>query len=263
MSPESDPIKKAKQYFIEKISAFKKDILSKLHYNEITGTYENQAINVDKSKPTLVIITAGSGSGKDSVLDKVCEILGRKRVLTSTSRPRRANENEPDDAYEWLDTKEYGITEDNLKLTGLNKVMFLNRLKKRYGFIEVDIHNWKLYGTRKENLDKALEKNPAFMRVDINGLKTFQNLHKQGALGNINLVTVCLVPDNLLYTAEIIAKRGDVEKRLEEAVDTLSEAKALVNYFCVNKFNKDSDKGASYTAAGVIGLLRTIGVKFN
>jgi len=100
------------------------------------------------SKGFLLVITGPSGSGKDTVMNRLINDLGLKRIVTYTSRPKREGEIEGVD-YNFLSKEEF---EGKIK-----KGEFLEH-------VEYGLH---YKGTHKDSIESVLKGERIVWRIDM------------------------------------------------------------------------------------------------
>lgn len=168
--------------------------------------------------PPLIILSAPSGAGKNTVLNHILErIPGSGRLLTTTTRAPREGEVQDVD-YHFIGKKEF------------------QELLKQRRFVEHNEYAGEYYGLERAQLDKALKKYKiVFAVLDVNGRQTFKEL-------GISHTAVFLMPESKDILRERIQGRGEVPdgvvaKRLAIAEDELAEAK-FYDYQVVNRQGK-------------------------
>lgn len=166
----------------------------------------------------FVVISSPSGGGKDSVINRLLEILpDSTRLLTTTSRPPRPGNVEGID-YHFISQSEF---EDKIKN---NEMVEYNNYAGNY------------YGIEKKRLEDTLERNDiVFTQIEVNGKHNLDKLQ-------IKHLSVFLLPDSLEILAKRIRKRGGVSEekilqRLEIAKKEIEESKDY-DYKIVNKDGK-------------------------
>lgn len=136
----------------------------------------------------MIILVGASASGKTEVAKELKKKYDIQKVVTHTTRARRAQEIEDVD-YHFVD-----------------KTLFL-KLKEENYFVETTLYNGNYYGTSK----KEIADNKCLI-VDPNGLHAFQSLH------NPHIVTFLLLASEDLRKQRM-ALRGDslenIQKRIE------------------------------------------------
>ena len=151
-------------------------------------------------QPLMMVVSGPSGVGKDAVLLRVQERrYPVRRVVTATTRPRRATEQDGVD-YIFLDTAtfERKLAED--------------------GFLESAIVYGNHYGVPKDQVNAALADGvDVIVRIDVQGAETIKRLNPQG-------VFVFLAPPSM----------EDLERRLETARQEMARI-SMFDYVVVNE----------------------------
>ena len=149
------------------------------------------------NKGLLIIISAPSGNGKDTVIEALLKIiLGSTRFITTTSRPPRPGNQEGVDYY------------------FISKEEFENKIKNNE-FLEYNFYAGNYYGTEKNILENNIKKNKVvFLNIDVNGK---HNLDKV----KVKNLSIFLLPDSLEILKNRIRQRGGVsEEIIEERMKT-------------------------------------------
>ena len=153
----------------------------------------------------LVVISAPSGGGKDSVIKALTKRIPHSaRCLTTTTRPPRPGNVEGVD-YHFVSEQEF-----------LDKI-------SRGELVEYNNYAGNYYGTEKAVLSHALETyDVVYTQVEVNGKKSFDRLH-------IPHLAIFLMPENLEVLRERIIARGGVtreqlDERLHIAEQQIAEA---------------------------------------
>ncbi|MFH1144749.1 MAG: guanylate kinase [Candidatus Eisenbacteria bacterium] len=135
-------------------------------------------------KPFPIVISAPSGTGKTSVVEKLLASDGRLlRALTATTRPPREGE---------VDGKDYLF---------LSAEAFQAQRKKGYFAESAQVHgHW--YGVPKEQIDNALTKGKwVVLNVDVQGGLTVKEAYP-------NAVLIFLLPPSMAALEERLRGRG-------------------------------------------------------
>lgn len=160
-----------------------------------------------KKTSLLVVISAPSGNGKDTIINALLKIIPNSvRFVTTTSRPLRpGNENGVD--Y-------YFVTKDK----------FEEKIKNN-DFLEYNFYAGNYYGTEKKLLkDLLLKYSVIFCAVEINGKNNFDKT-------NVENLSIFLLPDNLEILKNRIRQRGGITEKL------LEERMKIAQYEIENSFN--------------------------
>jgi guanylate kinase len=134
---------------------------------------------VQNKEHTLLCVLGRSGVGKDSIVDKLCERTGLKKLISYTTRPRRENEG---NTHIFVTDEEYDE-------------MFANGQVAAY----TEINGYRYWSTIDQLMDADV------YIIDPVGVETLKKLE----ISNLRLVTVYIhIPDNLReYRA--VNLRGD------------------------------------------------------
>ena len=145
----------------------------------------------------LIIISAPSGNGKDTVIEALLKIIPNStRFITTTSRPPRPGNQEGVDYY------------------FISKEEFENKIKNNE-FLEYNFYAGNYYGTEKKRLEKMLSNHSVvFSAIEVNGK---HNLDK----AKVKNLSIFLLPDSLEILKNRIRIRGGVsEELIEERMKT-------------------------------------------
>jgi guanylate kinase len=168
-----------------------------------------------KTKGLLVIISAPSGGGKDSVIKALIKLIPHAaRCLTTTSRPPRPGNVEGVD-YHFI-----------------SEIQF-KEMVGRQEFVEYNKYAGNYYGTEKTVLDTSLRAHEVvFTQVETNGKRAFDRL-------KIPHLSIFLMPESIEVLRDRIVARGgltreEVQERMEIAKKEMSEADlydlTIINY---------------------------------
>lgn len=166
----------------------------------------------------LVIVSAPSGGGKDSVIDALLKIFPNStRLITTTTRPKRPGE---------IDSVNYYFTTpDNFQNLIINKE-----------FVEYNFYANQYYGTQKSKLREALQKyDLVFSNIEVNGKQNMDD-------AEIKNLSIFLLPENMDVLHKRIVVRGGltpdvIEERLKIAAKEISQS-SNYDYQVVNKEGK-------------------------
>lgn len=145
----------------------------------------------------LIIISAPSGNGKDTVIEALLKIIPNStRFITTTSRPPRPGNQEGVDYY------------------FISKEEFENKIKNNE-FLEYNFYAGNYYGTEKKRLEEMLSNHSVvFSAIEVNGK---HNLDK----AKVKNLSIFLLPDSLEILKNRIRIRGGVsEELIEERMKT-------------------------------------------
>lgn len=153
-----------------------------------------------------IIISAPSGGGKTSIVNRLLEDGKLSRVITATTRAPRKGEKNGKDYHFWSEKQ------------------FENAVKKGEMAEWAKVHV-NYYGIPKSSLDKLIKrgKHPVLV-IDVQGAKTVKKIYK-------NAVSIFITPPSFAELKKRIAARNDgttdVKARLESAK---KELKCVKNY---------------------------------
>ncbi|NQT33182.1 MAG: guanylate kinase [Candidatus Omnitrophica bacterium] len=172
-----------------------------------------------KRKPLIIIVSAPSGSGKTTIIEKLLEgMKGAKRSVSYTTRePRRGEENNKDYIF---------VTKDE----------FMQR-KEKSDFLEWEENFGHYYGTSKEQLRGALNENTdIILSIDVKGARTVKADFPES-------ISIFIMPPSPAELKNRLKKRNTDQKeerslRLQESQREM-EAADEYDYLVVNK---DVDK---------------------
>jgi guanylate kinase len=172
-------------------------------------------IKLSKQSGLLIVLSGPSGAGKDTVLNRMKELgLPFHYVVTATTRPRRAGENNGVDYY-FCSEAEFQEMMQQGELLEWAQV---------YG-------HW--YGVPKQPVKQALEKREdVIVKVDVQGAATIKNL-LSGA------VLIFLAPPSIKeYEERLRQRKTESETELKVRVEKVTEelrSLPLFDYVVVNR----------------------------
>lgn len=153
-----------------------------------------------------IIISAPSGGGKTSIVNRLLEDGKLSRVITATTRAPRKGEKNGKDYHFWSDKQ------------------FENAVEKGEMAEWAKVHV-NYYGIPKSSLDKLIKrgKHPVLV-IDVQGAKTVKKIYK-------NAVSIFITPPSFAELKKRIVARNDgttdIKARLESAK---KELKCIKNY---------------------------------
>lgn len=172
-------------------------------------------IKQSKSSGLLIVLSGPSGAGKDTVLNRMKELgLPFHYVVTATTRPRRAGENNGVDYY-FCSEAEFQEMMQQGELLEWAQV---------YG-------HW--YGVPKQQVKHALEKREdVIVKVDVQGAATIKNLLSRAVL-------IFLAPPSIKeYEERLRQRKTESETELKLRVEKVTEelrSLPLFDYVVVNR----------------------------
>lgn len=169
----------------------------------------------EQEQGLLVVVSAPSGGGKDSVIDALLKIFSNSiRLITTTTRPKRPGE----------------VNGVNYHFVSPEKFQNLIINKK---LIEYNFYANQYYGTQKSKLREALNKHKLiFSNIEVNGKR---NMDNEG----IKNLSIFLLPENMEVLHKRIVMRGGlapdiIEERLQTAAKEIAQSNNY-DYQVVNK----------------------------
>ncbi|MCX7678587.1 MAG: guanylate kinase [Spirochaetes bacterium] len=169
-----------------------------------------------------IVVSAPSGTGKTTIIQNVIqESTDYEFVISTTTRPRRANE-ENDKNYYFLSKEEF------------------KKIIEEDGFIEWAFVHGNYYGITKKEIDRIqrLKRIPIF-DVDVQGAATLRKILP-------NAVFIYIVPPSLEVLQQRLRGRGtdseeQIQLRLKNAVEEL-KCYSYYDYIIINNTIEESCK---------------------
>ena len=128
---------------------------------------------------TIILIVGKTGSGKSSLINKLCEREGYKQLISQTTRPRR---NENDNDHNFVTDKEYRIAKENGNIVA-----------------ETEINGYHYYSTKDQIYDADL------YTIDPKGVESLLSMN----LPNLKPIIIYISCPEELRTDRAVNKRGD------------------------------------------------------
>ncbi len=168
----------------------------------------------------LIVIVAPSGTGKSTLIEKLCEeVKGLNWSVSTTTRPMRKGEQNGKNYY-FVTTAEFE--------KGIKDKKFVEWFK---------VHD-NYYGTSKSFIDKGLKEEKFLLfDLDVQGAKAIKEIYGQKAQ------TIFIEPPSVAALEERLKKRGTepdhvIELRLKNAIKEL-EQKEHFDFIVLNEeFNQ-------------------------
>ena len=202
--------------------------VEKLYENleeEFLNVYANIPLETEYEKPVVILLSGLSGGGKDTVLKPLVNEGLLSHVVTATTRERRDEIAEPEDAYIWM----------RARRKGEQKKQYHKSLIQEYGLIEKNFHYGNLYGLPLSSLKKDVS-SLQVVRTDINGVKS---LRKMLPTHGFRTISVGVLPTSWNECYDSILGRGceddkKTRKRILEDFKNTKKYLKNINYFIVN-----------------------------
>lgn len=166
------------------------------------------------NKGLLVVVSAPSGCGKDTVINALRESDFKfEKTVSDTTRVMREGE------------------ANGVDYTFIDEITFKNRIENGY-YLEYTVYNGNFYGTPKSEVEKHLEKGECvLMKIEVEGAGNVRKLMPEA-------VSVFLVPPSMEELEKRLKGRGteteeSFKKRFETAKQELARAPEY-DYIVVN-----------------------------
>ncbi len=171
-----------------------------------------------KSKKQIVIFSGPSGSGKDSIMEKIIENSNKiTKLTTATSRKKRDGEVDGK-SYYFLSEQEFKKNIENGNIP------------------EYNFFSGNYYGTFLPDLEKKILKNKIiFSQIQIVGARYLKE--------NYNALLLFFIADSFEILEERIRGRGnlteiEIKERIKIAKKEIEEESKFYDYVIENKQNK-------------------------
>ena len=194
--------------------------------------------------PSIHLLIGPSCAGQDSLLSGMSAIgTPAATISTATSRTRR--ENEPEDAYLWMQAEHHPV----------NQLSETKRLMAAYGLIECQLYCGNYYGTPRAAIYKAASEQkdrPIVIKNDEEGAPAI----RERLQDEFNTNIVALLPSSYeeLWT-RLVAGRNDPLSRLAHAALFMNRFPEIANYALFNHSNDDPAIGAQESAKALVGII--------
>lgn len=167
-----------------------------------------------KGKGMLVVLSGPSGSGKDTVLEKLKEKdFSFEKTVSATTRPMREDEKDGIDYY------------------FIDKNTFEKRIEEGY-FLEYTLYNDNYYGTPKSEVEKHIDKGGCILlKIEVEGAGNIRKVMPEA-------VSIFIIPPSMEELERRLRGRGtetedSFRRRFETAKQELSRA-CEYDYVVVN-----------------------------
>lgn len=202
------------------------DLIDRCERTKHFNIFAAQPLQIDKNKPTIVVVIGPSGGGKDTLVNPLIEQKLGVKVRTATSRARRqikygADRDEPQNDYTWM--REPFPFED--------MDTYKEGMKVEHQLIESDFHHGSFYGLPEQNLVEACNRGEVpIIRTESNAARTFQAKLSD----RFNVVTIFVCPPDYETLFRRIQGRNDTYERMKKAVPEITTAHEISNYVVLN-----------------------------
>ncbi len=148
---------------------------------EVTTNTEKIASNKPSSRK-LILLSGGSGVGKDTMVNKFEAKKMLARIKTCTTRAEVRNDEKDNDPYVRLTSKEFEL--------GLNNGEFL----ESNFYAESDS-----YGTRRKEIIEVMKNGSGVLRMDPNGARAIMKAKEDGdeILENVDVIYFFIIPPSM------------------------------------------------------------------
>lgn len=167
-----------------------------------------------KGKGMLVVLSGPSGSGKDTVLERLKEMgVVFDKTISATTRQIRDGEKDGVDYY------------------FIDKATFEERIKKDF-FLEYTIYNNNYYGTPKSEVEKHIDKGGCILlKIEVEGAGNIRKAMPEA-------LSVFIIPPSMAELEKRLRGRGteteeNFMERFDAAKQELSRAKEY-DYVVIN-----------------------------
>lgn len=184
----------------------------------------------DKGDKTLLLISGMSGGGKTSICNEIIRINGAfEKIKTSTTRPRRSDEDENNDPY------------NRYTVQGFNKCLENGEI------LEYTFYADNYYFTRKDSVSSILiaGKNPIVV-IDPRGSNFYKQKLTEGddILSSLRMIRFFVIPPSFEAMKErLILRSGDmqmVERRISQSYEDVEHIYET-DYVVINETDRLKD----------------------
>ena len=172
-----------------------------------------------KDRGLLVVLSAPSGCGKDTVLQKLSEQTRIRRSVSMTTRPQRPGE---------TDGKDYYFVDE----------AYFRRQIECGNMLEYTNYNGNFYGTPRTAVDEWLRQGETVvLKIEVEGGENIRRIYPDS-------VSIFLVPPSLHVLRERLMRRSsdsleEIESRLTIATSEMKQAPQY-DYVVVNDRLEDA-----------------------
>lgn len=162
----------------------------------------------------IIVVSSPSASGKTTLVNYVASVLPIKKVITTTTRPKRLEER--GDEYHFVNSEKF------------------EEIASAHGFIEIENVYGNQYGLQFKDIDETVDN---IVILDVKGARTMRHLYGD------KVKTIFIYPPSLDVIEERINARNVenvIEKnerltRVQEELDSVIEFDHVV---CVDSLDK-------------------------
>ncbi len=169
----------------------------------------------EKSIGSLIVISAPSGAGKGTIIEKLLEHDNKNRWLSISTTSRKIRSNDiPGVTYNFVSKEE-----------------FEQKIKEGY-FLEYTNYAGNYYGTPKEHISEKLNKGiDVILEIEIEGANNVKKIFPEA-------ICIFIMPPSLKELVKRLKKRGTdtdekIIERFKKAYQEINEVKKY-NYVVVN-----------------------------
>lgn len=177
---------------------------------------------VEDPEPLILIISGLSGSGKDTVINRLKEIstIDFHFIVTCNTRKKRKGE---------IDGKDYHF---------ISREQFLNMIENGE-MLEHSVVYDDLKGVPRFEIEKALEKGKdMILRLDYQGMRKIKAVYPQA-------ISIFIIPpDAEEWVARLRARNTDSEESLQLRIHTAVEELKYIDHFDYIVINDEVDHAA-------------------
>lgn len=177
---------------------------------------------VEDPEPLILIISGLSGSGKDTVINRLKEIstIDFHFIVTCNTRKKREGE---------IDGKDYHF---------ISREQFLNMIENGE-MLEHSVVYDDLKGVPRFEIEKALEKGKdMILRLDYQGMRKIKAVYPQA-------ISIFIIPpDAEEWVARLRARNTDSEESLQLRIHTAVEELKYIDHFDYIVINDEVDHAA-------------------
>ncbi len=173
-------------------------------------------IENQKKRGVLTVISGPAGAGKDTTVDGLRQKFGFGKIVTCTTREKRANEKEGKD-YHFISKEE-----------------FKKKINQNF-FLEWEKYLNNFYGTPKNEVLKNIKKGvDVLLRVDVRGAKSVKREIPEAVLVYLSAPSFKILGKRMKRRKEL---QKSIDQRLQVAAWEVEQFEGF-DYLVVNEENK-------------------------